>query len=184
MPSRINIGPEDGPYVAINESSGNLQLEDNSGNVVAEWDDGESQWDFVENDISGVGAFDSESVNTERASIETLEQVEQEDGTDVSDSRAFDETYQNVDDETLKLAIRLEAGTGEDLNVRLGVSSNENDVTETHNTVDGGTIRDIDGSNARMIISAMVPPGYYYHVVSFGDETIMEWNERRFTPES
>ena len=69
MPSRINIGPEDGPYVAINESSGNLQLEDNSGNVVAEWDDGQSQWDFVENDISGVGAFDSESVNTESATI-------------------------------------------------------------------------------------------------------------------
>ena len=69
MPSRINIGPENGPYVAINESSGNLQLEDNSGNVVAEWDDGQSQWDFVENDISGVGAFASESVNTERKFI-------------------------------------------------------------------------------------------------------------------
>ena len=69
MPSRINIGPENGPYVAINESSGNLQLEDNSGNVVAEWDDEQSQWDFVENDISGVGAFDSESVNTEGANI-------------------------------------------------------------------------------------------------------------------
>ena len=69
MPSRINIGPEDGPYVAINESSGNLQLEDNSGNVVAEWDETNAQWDFVENDISGVGAFDSESVNTEQASI-------------------------------------------------------------------------------------------------------------------
>ena len=65
MPSRINIGPENGPYVAINEENGNLQLEDNSGNVVAEWDDGQSQWDFVENDISGVGAFDSESVTTE-----------------------------------------------------------------------------------------------------------------------
>ena len=69
MPSRINIGPENGPYVAINESSGNLQLEDNSGNVVAEWDETNAQWDFVENDISGVGAFDSESVNTESASV-------------------------------------------------------------------------------------------------------------------
>ena len=68
MPSRINIGPENGPYVAINEENGNLQLEDNSGNVVAEWDETNAQWDFVENDISGVGGFDSESVNTEQAS--------------------------------------------------------------------------------------------------------------------
>ena len=75
MPSRINIGPENGPYVAINEENGNLQLEDNSGNVVAEWDDGQSQWDFVENDISGVGAFDSESVNTEKQRITDRETV-------------------------------------------------------------------------------------------------------------
>ena len=65
MASRINIGPEDGPYIAINENNGDIELEDNTGAVVAKWDDGQSQWDFVENDISGVGAFDSESVNTE-----------------------------------------------------------------------------------------------------------------------
>ena len=64
MPSRINIGPEDGPYIAINENNGDIELEDNTGAVVAKWDDGQSQWDFVGNDISGVGAFDSESVNT------------------------------------------------------------------------------------------------------------------------
>ena len=64
MPSRINIGPENGPYIAINENNGDIELQDNTGAVVAKWDDGQSQWDFVENDISGVGAFDSESVNT------------------------------------------------------------------------------------------------------------------------
>jgi len=64
MPSRINIGPENGPYVAINESSGNLQLEDNSGNVVAEWDETNSQWDFANNTLANIG-----SVNTDEAVI-------------------------------------------------------------------------------------------------------------------
>ena len=65
MPSRINIGPENGPYVAINESSGNLQLEDNSGNVVAEWDETNAQWDFANNTLSNVDALNSNSVSTE-----------------------------------------------------------------------------------------------------------------------
>ena len=65
MASRINIGPEDGPYVAINESSGNLQLEDNSGNVVAEWDETNAQWDFANNTLSNVDALNSNSVSTE-----------------------------------------------------------------------------------------------------------------------
>ena len=69
MPSRINIGPEDGPYVAINESSGNLQLEDNSGNVVAEWDETNAQWDFANNTLNNVDALNSNSVNTEEASV-------------------------------------------------------------------------------------------------------------------
>ena len=64
MPSRINIGPENGPFVAINESSGNLQLEDNSGNVVAEWDETNAQWDFANNTVNNVDALDSNSVNT------------------------------------------------------------------------------------------------------------------------
>ena len=69
MPSRINIGPEDGPYVAINEENGNLQLEDNSGNVVAEWDETNAQWDFANNTLNNVDALNSNSVNTEQASI-------------------------------------------------------------------------------------------------------------------
>ena len=65
MASRINIGPENGPYVAINESSGNLQLEENSGNVVAEWDETNAQWDFANNTLANVDALNSNSVNTE-----------------------------------------------------------------------------------------------------------------------
>ena len=72
MPSRINIGPEDGPYVAINESSGNLQLEDNSGNVVAEWDETNARWDFANNTLNNVDALNSNSVNTEDADTDRL----------------------------------------------------------------------------------------------------------------
>ena len=64
MASRINIGPENGPYVAINEENGNLQLEDNSGNVVAEWDETNAQWDFANNTLANVDALNSNSVNT------------------------------------------------------------------------------------------------------------------------
>ena len=73
MPSRINIGPENGPYVGINEENGNLQLEDNSGNVVAEWDETNAQWDFANNTLNNVDALNSDSVNTGSATIdETL----------------------------------------------------------------------------------------------------------------
>ena len=70
MPSRINIGPENGPYVAINESSGNLQLEDNTGNVVAEWDETNAQWDFANNTLNNVDALYSNSVNTEEVNTD------------------------------------------------------------------------------------------------------------------
>jgi len=58
MVSRINIGPDGGPYIAINENSGDIELEDNSGNVVAKWDETNTQWDFISNDIQNVGSLD------------------------------------------------------------------------------------------------------------------------------
>ena len=105
MPSRINIGPEDGPYVAINESSGNLQLEDNSGNVVAEWDETNAQWDFANNTLANVDALDSNSVNTEQASIDQLT-------TDhLIDVRDFDNNLQNaVDSLDQGQAVKLHDG--------------------------------------------------------------------------
>jgi len=57
MVSRINIGPDGGPYIAINENNGDIELEDNSGNVVAKWDETNTQWDFSTNDIQNVGSL-------------------------------------------------------------------------------------------------------------------------------
>ena len=69
MPSRINMGPDGGPYIAINENNGNIELEDNTGTTVAIWDDANSQWDFQNNPISNVDSLTSNSVNTGDATI-------------------------------------------------------------------------------------------------------------------
>ena len=96
MPSRINIGPEDGPYVAINESSGNLQLEDNGGNVVAEWDETNAQWDFANNTLNNVDALDSNSVNTESLVIGgTI--FEEDDNSPIDVTAEASVTYQMAD---------------------------------------------------------------------------------------
>jgi len=63
------MGPDGGPYIAINENSGNIELEDNTGTTVAIWDDTNSQWDFQNNPISNVDSFTSNSVNTDSLAI-------------------------------------------------------------------------------------------------------------------
>ena len=103
MASRINIGPEDGPYVAINESSGNLQLEDNSGNVVAEWDETNGQWDFANNTLNNVDALNSDSVNTDGAVIDATFFASTFDGED-ADSRLAD-AVSNLGTEAGKLIL-------------------------------------------------------------------------------
>jgi hypothetical protein len=67
MASKISIGPDGGPYIAINENSGDIELEDNSGNVVAKWDETNTQWDFISNDIQNVGSLgvDEADINNE-----------------------------------------------------------------------------------------------------------------------
>lgn len=71
MPSRINMGPDGGPYIAINENNGDIELEDNTGTTVAVWDDTNSQWDFQNNPISNVDTLTSNSVNTDDATVDT-----------------------------------------------------------------------------------------------------------------
>ena len=63
MVSRIDIGPEGGPFVAINENSNNLELQDINGNVIAKWDETAGQWDLNNNSLTGINAIDAESAN-------------------------------------------------------------------------------------------------------------------------
>jgi hypothetical protein len=61
MPSRIDIGPEGGPFVAINESSNDLELQDINGNVIAKWDETAGQWDLNNNSLTNINAIDASS---------------------------------------------------------------------------------------------------------------------------
>ena len=70
MPSRIDIGPEGGPFVAINENSNNLELQDINGNVIAKWDETAGQWDLNNNSLTGINAINASSANVEEASFD------------------------------------------------------------------------------------------------------------------
>ena len=63
MVSRIDIGPEGGPFVAINENSNDLELQDINGNVIAKWDETAGQWDLNNNSLTGINAIDASSAN-------------------------------------------------------------------------------------------------------------------------
>ena len=71
MPSRIDIGPEGGPFVAINENSNDLELQDINGNVIAKWDETAGQWDLNNNSLTGINAIDASSANVESVSTES-----------------------------------------------------------------------------------------------------------------
>ena len=54
---------------SIDENSGNLAIRDTNGNVVAEWDETNAQWDFANNTLNNVDALNSNSVSTVEATI-------------------------------------------------------------------------------------------------------------------
>lgn len=62
MTSRINIGPDGGPFIAINENSGDIELEDNSGTVVAKWDESASEWNLQNNPLANVASLETSTV--------------------------------------------------------------------------------------------------------------------------
>ena len=63
MVSRIDIGPDGGPYVAINENSNDLELQDMNGNVIAKWDETAGEWDLNNNSLTSINAIDASSAN-------------------------------------------------------------------------------------------------------------------------
>jgi hypothetical protein len=66
MVSRIDIGPDGGPYVAINENNNDLELQDINGNVIAVWDETAGQWDLNNNSLTNIDAIDASSVTADR----------------------------------------------------------------------------------------------------------------------
>ena len=72
MPSRIDIGPEGGPFVAINENSNDLELQDINGNVIAVWDETEGQWDLNNNSLTNINAIDASSATLDSVEAEGI----------------------------------------------------------------------------------------------------------------
>jgi hypothetical protein len=58
MSSRIDIGPDGGPFISINENNGDIELKDNAGNVVATYDDSLGVWDYASKDLNSLGQLE------------------------------------------------------------------------------------------------------------------------------
>ena len=112
MVSRLNIGPDGGPYIAINENSGDIELEDNSGNVVAKWDETNTQWDFSSNDVT--------NINT--ASISSLGQNLDADGSDVTGVGGLEAESIHIESWGEMDFIGEDSGSKDTLNVDVGTS--------------------------------------------------------------
>ena len=100
MPSRIDIGPEGGPFVAINENSNDLELQDINGNVIAVWDETEGQWDFKTNDLANVGGIDATGLTS---SLDVG-------GNDLTNINAIDASSASVDEQTITQSVTDPSG--------------------------------------------------------------------------
>jgi len=139
MPSRINMGPDGGPYIAINENSGNIELEDNTGTTVAIWDDANSQWDFQNNPISNVDSLTSNSVNTDGLIIGgTLYEEDDNSPIDVSGVSSTQFSLANPSQEVVVLPQRDNDGFNQ-LRVEGDTDTNYDYVTNADSATIGDT---------------------------------------------
>jgi len=128
----------------------------------------------------------AQDLEADSANISAIGQIEVEQAEDLGPSgtntRSPDTTYQNDSINTLLVSVLVghdpAAGTDVDLQAQLRLSQ-----TSTFGSVtiaDNASVVGIDGGQARMILSTIVPPGYYYDVPTFGSGSIISWTERRF----
>jgi methionine-rich copper-binding protein CopC len=71
----VELGPDGGPFVSINENNGDIELKDNSGNVVAFWDESNTQWDFQSNDLTNLASVEAGSLDTDKSRIKEMSGV-------------------------------------------------------------------------------------------------------------
>jgi len=115
------------------------------------------------------------SVSTESLSYDM------EEGTDVSSSRSFDTVYQNSNDHTIKVAVRaqIDPGSGsQSLTAFIDVAPSSPPGVDDR--TDGIQMTNYDDT-FQYVLNANVPPGHYYEVKSFKDESIISWIERGLT---
>jgi hypothetical protein len=159
MASEIFLGPDGGPYISVNENSGDIELKDNSGNVVAFWDESNTQWDFQSNDLTNLASLSAEKIVTGRS------------WQDVSASRSLNTTETNNSGSEIVIAVTFEADADATLiDARLidGVSV----VNEFKAVFDTGDQQSVQGT---------VSNGGDYEMQAFNtaDYSVREWFEFR-----
>ena len=130
MVSRIDIGPEGGPFVAINENSNDLELQDINGNVIAKWDETAGQWDLNNNSLTGINAINASSANVGSLGTE----------------RHFAGGFEGADPD-LRLDAALEnASSGDTIYLEKEDYSANRTISTTHTIVGSGGVSNQDGS--------------------------------------
>ena len=220
MVSRIDLGPDGGPYVEIDEDAGDLVIRVPNNTVdfdsndllnavlqnatmdggsldgvsLASALDADTQeiqnanlqnatlsdaLDANNQDLNSVGTASVTALEAGSLSTESLS-TELETGSDISDDRDFDTTYENTTGHDIVWYIRSDSlGSGEEgvINVNVGQSSNpkEGDNEMKNFRADGDT--NIDSVSGCFY----VPDGYYYTTdtfLDFGSDDVSRWRER------
>jgi len=136
------------------------------------------------NDVQNVG-----SIDTEEANITRLGELNIEDSSDVSDSKTTDTDIENSTAYSKLVSVyyidtSLDTdGENHRMQIRVGASSN---FGGPEHTVDGDSGRGNSGDRIDLVVSAIVPPGYYYRVNTGGDvdfsSSDVRWMERKMVP--
>ena len=165
MPSRIDIGPEGGPFVAINENSNDLELQDINGNVIAVWDETEGQWDLNNNSLTNINAIDASSATLGK--IKTSRSWQNK-----TNSREFNTVETN--------------NSGSDIETRVAAEANQDNTQITLRLeIDGLLVdpfKDVVDNGDRGTVGATVPAGSDYEVRALGNTADYEkftWRELR-----
>jgi len=154
MASELFLGPDGGPYVSVNENSGDIELKDNSGNVVMKWDESNTQWDVQSNDIQNVGSLGVEETHTETISSGERHYAGDYDGGDADErldnalstasagETVILENENYTDDRTISTNIRIQ-GSGDGMTggsqIRAVWTLNANGIIVKNTLLGGGS---------------------------------------------
>ena len=172
MVSRIDIGPDGGPYVAINENSNDLELQDINGNVIAKWDETAGQWDLNNNSLTGINAIDASSA--------TLEQADTRNGYESKSTpteRDVDEWFQNTSGADLNLIVFAQAAA-DDTSIFLEVDVNDE---QSSNVVMQNRRNGMQEFERIPLGEITIPNGFYYRVqdgLGTSDDFSLSWREQ------
>jgi len=157
LDGQIDTGNEDG-----NNPDNDLVIRDSNSNIVMRYDESAEAWTLANNDLTGVGALETESLDTGI-----------EEPSDVSGDRSFNTEFQNTIGRTIEWTVVGECDTGESIDMRPDVGA----VSGSLSNLQDLELNDADG-RTRLSFTHLIPDGHYYQIREFGDTTIRKWHER------